>query len=76
MDVTGKNSEDAGARQFELNVEAPEKPVEPIPAERGQGLCHVVEAAPDAAQKKRDEELDTWMKNVREFIRNIDVKSL
>lgn len=79
MKATAINSEqidNSGARQFELNVEAPEKPVEALGADHAQTMGQVGERPGETAQNQQDEKLDLWMKNIKEFIRNIDVKSL
>jgi hypothetical protein len=70
--------DNSGAGQFELNVDAHEKPVEPAADKaqtRGAGP-RIGEPPQEAAQKSKDEKLDLWMKNIKEFIRNIDVTSL
>jgi len=75
MNDVGSTLDNSGARPFEVNVEASDKPVEPFAAERTQTAAQAGEPQ-EAAQKQRDEKLDLLMKNVKEFIRNIDVKSL
>lgn len=78
MSYAGSNLEqidNAGARQFEVNVEVPEKPVESVVVEQSHPV-QVGEPAQEAAKEQVDEKLDLWMKSVKEFIRNIDVKSL
>jgi len=64
-----------GARPSEINVNAPEKPEEAIVAEQTKTAVKVVEPQ-NTTRKQRDEKLDNWMENIKEFIRNIDVKSL
>lgn len=79
MNAEKRNSEqlnNSGARQFELSVEGPEKPVPALGVEQAQTGGRAGERPQEAAQKQQDEKLDLWMKNIREFIRNIDVKSL
>lgn len=79
MEVAGKNSEqieNSRARQFELNVDAPEKPVESLVVDQAQTRGAFGEPPQEAARQQQDEKLDLWMKNIKEFIRNIDVKSL
>jgi hypothetical protein len=80
MNAAGRNSEridNSGARQFELNVEVSEKPVEALAADHAQTRGQVGGEQPrETAQKQQDEKLDLWMRNIKEFIRNIDVKSL
>ncbi len=75
MNDVGSSIGNSGARPFEVNVEAPDKPVESFAVERTQTAAKAGEPQ-EAAQEQRDEKLDLLMKNVKEFIRNIDVKSL
>jgi len=75
MNEVGSTLDNSGARPFEVNVEAADKPAEPFAVERTQTAAQAGEPQ-EAAQKQRDEKLDLLMKNVKEFIRNIDVKSL
>jgi hypothetical protein len=63
------------ARPFEVSVEAPEKPADPFVVEQAQTAATTGETQ-EAVQKQGDEKLDVWMKNIKEFIRNIDIKSL
>jgi hypothetical protein len=79
MNAAGSSCEqvdDAGARRFEVNVEASEKPVEPLAVDQAHNRGPVGDRPQEATREKRDEKLDLWMKNIKEFIRNIDVKSL
>jgi hypothetical protein len=71
-----KQIDNAGVRRLELNVDAAEKPVESLGVDQAQNRSPVGETPQEAAREKRDEKLDLWMKNIKEFIRNIDVKSL
>jgi len=64
-----------GDRPFEVNVEKPEKPVGPFAAEQAQTPAKAGKSQ-EAPQNHRDEKLDLWMENIKQFIRNIDVKSL
>jgi hypothetical protein len=75
MNYVGSGFDNSGARPFEVNVDAPEKPVESFAVERTQTAANAWEPS-EAAQKQGDEKLDLLMKNIKEFIRNIDVKSL
>ena len=62
-----------GDQLEKLNTESPE------PARAPDGAASPVgrpEAAKDTAEDPREEEIDLWMKNIREFIRGIDVKAL
>jgi hypothetical protein len=73
--MSSEQIDNLGARPFEVNVEGPEKPVESFGGEQTQTAVNVGETQ-EAVQKRSDEKLDLWMKNIKEFIRNIDVKSL
>jgi hypothetical protein len=75
MNDAGSTLDNSGARPFEVNVEAHDKPVESFAVERTQTAATAGELQ-EAAQKQSDERLDLLMKNIKEFIRNIDVKSL
>lgn len=66
---------DKGAKRSRVNVEVPEKPAESFAVEQTQTAVKTVEGH-KTVQKQQDEKLDLWMKNIKEFIRNIDVKSL
>jgi hypothetical protein len=73
--MNSEQIENLGAKPFEVNVEAPEKPAESFVVEQTQTAVKAGETQ-EAVQKQSDEKLDLWMKNIKEFIRNIDVKSL
>jgi|GEM_PF-1327182 hypothetical protein len=75
MSDVGSVIDKSGARRFEVNVAAPDKPVESFAVERTQTAAKAGEPQ-EAAQKQREEKLDLLMKTIKEFIRNIDVKSL
>jgi hypothetical protein len=75
MENLGSSFDNPGAMPFEVNVEAPDKPGESFAAERTQTAARAGEPQ-ETAQKQPDEKLDLLMKNIKEFIRNIDVKSL
>jgi uncharacterized FlaG/YvyC family protein len=75
MNDVGSSLDNSGARPFEVNVEAHDKPGESFSVERTQTAAKAGEPQ-EAAQKQSDEKLDLLMKNIKEFIRNIDVKSL
>ena len=75
MNDVRRSIDNSGARPFEVNVEAHDKPGESFSVERTQTAAQAGEPQ-EAAQKQRDKELDLLMKNIKEFIRNIDVKSL
>lgn len=64
-----------GTEGFAVGVEHAGKGVEPLGAEPGQVSVKAGEQhKPD--QKRRDQKADAWMENIKEFIRNIDIKSL
>jgi hypothetical protein len=75
MNDVGSSIDNQGTRPFAVNVEAPAKPVESFVVEQTQTAVKAGEPQ-EAAQKQGDEKLDLWMENIKEFIRNIDVKSL
>lgn len=63
-----------GSQVDNLNIEAPETgetvPEQVVPA------VPTADVPKDAADVNRDEKIELLMKNVKEFIRNIDVKAL
>ncbi len=65
-----------GARQLDVSIESTDKPAEVLPGKQVQGASQVCESNQNATHKQREEELDLMMKNIMEFIRNIDLKSL
>ncbi len=75
MNEVGSSFDNSGAMLFEVNVEAPDKPVESFDVERTQTAAKAGEPQ-EAGQEQGDENLDLVMKNIKEFIRNIDVNSL
>lgn len=75
MNEVGSSFDKSGAMPFEVNVEAPDKPVEVFDVERSQTGAKAGKHQ-EEAQEQGDEKLDLVMKNIKEFIRNIDVKSL
>jgi hypothetical protein len=75
MNDVGSTVDNSGARPFEVNVESRDKPVESFVVERTETAAAAWEPQ-KAAQKQSDEKLDLLMKNIKEFIRDIDVKSL
>ena len=64
-----------GARPPEINVEVPDKPIDPCAVEKTKKAVKAAESH-ETIRKQREEKLDLWMENIKEFIRNIDVKSL
>jgi hypothetical protein len=50
--------------------------VEPIEIPNVERVRPSGKAVESAAQEQRDEKIDHWMENIKEFIRNIDVKAL
>jgi hypothetical protein len=75
MNDAENSIESQGARSPCVNVEAPEKPVGSFNAKRTNKAVKAVESQ-ESVRKQREEKLDLWMENIKEFIRNIDVKSL
>ena len=75
MNAMANCFDNQGVKPFEENVETPVKPVEPSEVEKTQSAVKTA-GPPETAAKHRDEKLDLCMKNIKEFIRNIDVKSL
>ncbi len=75
MNDVGSSFDNSAARLFEVNVEAPDKPVESFEVERTQTPAKTG-VPQEATHEQRDEKLDLLMKNIKEFIRNIDVNSL
>jgi len=75
MNDTASCIGDQGVRPLEENVEAPVKPVESSSVKQAQTGGKPRESR-EAVPKQRDEKLDLCMENIRNFIRNIDVKSL
>ena len=73
--MNAERIDNIGARPFEVNAEAPEKPAESFVVEQTQTAVKAG-GTQETVQKQSDEKLDLWMKNVKEFIRNIDIKSL
>ena len=73
--MNAEQIDNLGARPFEVNVEAPEKPAESFVVEQTQTAVNAG-GTQETVQKQSDEKLDLWMENIKEFIRNIDVKSL
>jgi len=64
-----------GVRPLEENVEAPVKSVESSSVDQTQTGDKSGEPR-EAFQNQRDEKIALCMENIRQFIRNIDVKSL
>jgi hypothetical protein len=64
-----------GARPPAVNAEVPEKPVKSFTAKQTKAAVKVAKSR-ELVRKQREERLDRWMEDVKEFIRNIDVKSL
>ena len=79
MGFAQMNSEqinNSGTREIELNVDVPESQVNTYTVEPSQARVAVGESHEEGAERDRDKKLDLWMKNIKEFIRNIDVQSL
>lgn len=64
-----------GTEGLAVSVEPAGKGVEPIADEPAQASVNAGEQH-KPVQKRPDEKADAWMENIKEFIRNIDVKSL
>jgi hypothetical protein len=75
MNDVRSSVDNQGAKPPEVHMDVPEKPAGPFSTEQTKPSVKPVES-PDATRKQREEKLDIWMENVKEFIRNIDVKSL
>jgi len=75
MNDIEKIMDDQGERTGEVNVEVPEKPVDSFAVEQTKTPARAMELE-EAVQNKQDEVLDLLMKNIKEFIRSIDVKTL
>ncbi len=69
------NIKNQGTRPSRVKINVPEKKDEAISVEQTKTAVKSIEPQ-DAVRKQRDEKLDHWMENIKEFIRNIDVKSL
>jgi hypothetical protein len=67
--------ENQGARPSRVKIAVTEKKDEAASVGQTKPAVKAVEPQ-DAVRKQRDEKLDHWMENIKEFIRNIDVKSL
>ena len=75
MNDVGSSFDNSVVMPFEVSVEAPDKPVESFDVERTQTAAKAGKQQ-EAGQEQGEEKLDLVMKNIKEFIRNIDVKSL
>jgi hypothetical protein len=64
-----------GENADDLDIESRET-IDVPPVELVHASVQAREAAPDGVDSERDEKVDLWMKNIREFIRGIDVKAL
>lgn len=64
-----------GTKRLEVKVEPAGKAVEPLPAEPVPVSSNAGEHQ-KPVRKGPEEKAEVWMENIKEFIRNIDVKSL
>jgi hypothetical protein len=65
-----------GENADDINIESPES-IDIAPVEPGiQASVQAKEAASGSIDSNRDEKVELWMKNIKDFIRNIDVKAL
>ena len=60
---------------LELNPEHREN-IEAMPSASPGSSTQSVAAANERAERQREEQIESWMKNIKEFIRAIDVKAL
>ncbi len=73
-DFGNKIKSKGGAVRCDLNMDRSENQVESFSVEQAQPQVKSVDS--QETQKQREEKLDLWMKNIKEFIRNIDIESL
>jgi len=64
-----------GENADDLNIETRED-IEVTPVERVRAKVRAKEAVQDSGDVIQDEKIELWMKNIRDFIRSIDVKAL
>ncbi len=63
-----------GSQADNLNIEADK--IESVPVDQVVPAVPTADISKDAADVNREEKIELLMKNVKEFIRNIDVKAL
>ncbi len=79
MDLFENNLEQIdrlGNRQLDTGAEPNEKPAEIHSGDQVQNASHMGESPQDTSQREREEKMDLMMRNIKEFIRNIDLQSL
>jgi hypothetical protein len=64
-----------GEKADDINIESRES-IDVGPVERIHVSVPAGEAALEVVDSEREEKIELWMKNIREFIRNLDVKAL
>jgi hypothetical protein len=64
-----------GEETDDLNIKSPDS-IDAAPVERVHVSAGAGEAVRDSVGSVDDEKIELWMKNIRDFIRNIDVKAL
>jgi hypothetical protein len=64
-----------GENADNLDIES-RQAIDVAPVEFVHASVQANEVAQDGVDSQRDEKIDLWMKNIREFIRGIDVKAL
>ena len=72
---TSENIEFLRGGTGDLSIE-PREAIEIPPVEQVQPAGQGGDAPGEVAERQREEEIEHWMENVKEFIRNIDVKAL
>ena len=64
-----------GEKADDINIESRES-IDVAPVEGIHVSVPATEATLDVVDSEREEKIELWMKNIREFIRNLDVKAL
>jgi len=64
-----------GEKADDINIESRET-IDVAPVERVHASARAQGAVQESVDGVVDEKIELWMKNIREFIRNIDVKAL
>jgi hypothetical protein len=64
-----------GEKADDINIESREN-IDVVPVEHVHVSVPATEATLDSVDSEREEKIELWMKNIREFIRNLDVKAL
>jgi hypothetical protein len=71
----GKMDSFRGEKADDINIESRET-LDLVPVERIPVSVPATEATLDSVDSEREEKIELWMKNIRDFIRNLDVKAL